>query len=74
MTSTSHDLDSKRLKRGELCADEPSTLDGPSNMHHPKPMFDVLDKALSGHSKKPRKIFELDEEVPKIVDWILPRE
>jgi len=43
-------------------------------MHHPKPMFDVLDKALSGHSKKPRKIFELDEEVPKIVDWILPRE
>jgi len=48
--------------------DEPSTLDGPSNMHHPEPMIDVLDKALSGHSKKPKKIFEPSEEAPRIVD------
>ena len=37
-------------------------------IYHPKPIFEVLDKAFPGYSKKFKKIFKLDKEALKIVD------
>ena len=37
-------------------------------IYHPKPIFKVLDRTFPAYFKKFKKIFELDDEVLKIID------